>query len=128
MQGFIQDLDVVISQLTGFLGDGAGAVAAYALASVLLAFMTGSSLTSVSIVLPLLITLPQSHNMLAANTFLMFVVGYFGYYFSPLHLCQVLTLDYLKCGAAQLYREYRLYAICLLTTALMAYGIFALLA
>ncbi len=120
MQGFIQDLDVVISQLTGFLGDGAGAVAAYALASVLLSFITGSSLTSLGIALPLLITLPQSHNMLAANTFLMFVAGYFGYYFSPLHLCQVLTLDYLKCGASRLYKEYRYYAASLLVAALAA--------
>lgn len=128
MQGFIQDLDQVVGTLTGSLGTGVGALIAYALTSMFLALITGTSLTPLGIVLPLVIAMPQSHGMLLANTFLVFISSYFGYYFSPLHLCQVLTVDYLKCTTQSILKEYRFYAASLFAAAVVLYGIFTLIA
>ena len=128
MQGFIGDMDQVIGTLTGSLGTGVGALVAYALTSTFLALITGTSLTPLGIVLPLVVAMPQSQGMLLANTFLVFISSYFGYYFSPLHLCQVLTADYLKCTTQELYKEYRIYAACLLCAALAGYMLFVFIA
>ena len=124
MQGFIQKLDHVIYTLTGTLGDGAMAIFAFAMTSAFLALITGVSLTPLGIILPLVVAIPQSTSMLLANTYLIFTASFLGYYFSPLHLCQVLTVEYLKCSTQGLLKEYRLYAAGLLTIAMVGYALF----
>ena len=64
------------------------------------------------IVLPLVALLSVPHATSLYLTFVVFVGAYFGYFFSPLHLCQVFTNEYLKVSTGEIYKEYR----CLLYT------------
>lgn len=125
MQGFIQNLDQVIATLTGSLGTGATALIAYALTSLFLSLITGTSMTPLGIVLPLVVAMPQSQGMLLAGVFLILASSYMGYFFSPLHLCQVLTLDYLKCSTQSLYKEYGSYVAALAAVAVGGYALFS---
>lgn len=67
---------------------------------------TGFQPTALGVVLPLLIALPISENRLLLYCHMTFAWGFVGYYFSPLHLCQLFTCEYMKVSLQDLYREY----------------------
>lgn len=67
---------------------------------------TGFQPTALGVVLPLLIALPISENRLLLYCHMTFIWGFIGYFFSPLHLCQLFTCEYMKVSLQELYREY----------------------
>jgi len=67
---------------------------------------TGFQPTAIGVVLPILVTLPLSENMLLMYCHFTFVWGFAGYFFSPLHLCQLFTCEYLKVSMIDLYKVY----------------------
>ena len=71
----------------------------------LVGFVSASYSTTIGITFPLLLPLaePAARPALAM---LMFTSSFVAYVVSPLHLCQILTLDYFKARPGALYREY----------------------
>ncbi|HRU41086.1 MAG TPA: DUF401 family protein, partial [Candidatus Diapherotrites archaeon] len=75
-------------------------------ASLFFGITTGFSPTALGIIIPILVTLPLSDNMLLMYCHFTFCWSFVGYFFSPLHLCQLFTCEYLKVGIPDLYKGY----------------------
>ena len=61
---------------------------------------------SVNIILPLVAALPMDPTYQLLYTFFVFIWSFLGYYYSPLHLCQLLTIKYMGCATGAVYREH----------------------
>lgn len=72
--------------------------------------ITGSNMPPMAIMLPMIAQLNPSSEMLYVYIYFATASSFFGYYFSPLHLCQLFTLDIMKVSPGELYKEYRPYA------------------
>lgn len=69
-------------------------------------FLSASATSAIGITLPLLLpALALSPNPIPL-VMLMYCSAFIGYLISPLHLCQVLTLEYFKVKISELYKEY----------------------
>ncbi len=67
---------------------------------------TGFQPTALGIVLPILTMLPLTESQLLFYAHFTFEWSFVGYFFSPLHLCQLFTCEYLDVSTAELYKEY----------------------
>ena len=72
-------------------------------------FITGYPTSALAITLPLLTMMNFNINELYIYAFFLNAVAFMGYFYSPLHLCQVLTLGEMKVSTGELYKEYKLY-------------------
>lgn len=87
-------------------------------------YITGNQTAALAIILPMLSQLNAGGNLLYLYVFITFIASFFGYFFSPLHLCQVFTLEYMRVNTAELYREYKFYLPSLFVAALISFLIF----
>lgn len=76
--------------------------------------ITGNNAPPLAIMLPMIARLNPSIEMLYVYTYFAGAASFLGYYFSPLHLCQIFTLDIVGVTTGELYNEYRLYAVLML--------------
>ena len=79
--------------------------------SLFFGFITGYPTTSLALTLPILSMMNFRSNELYIYLFFVNAVAFMGYFYSPLHLCQVLTLGEMQVSAGNLYKEYKLYFI-----------------
>lgn len=79
------------------------------ISSVFFGLITGNIMGPLAIVLPMVAQLDLSLEMLYVLVYFVYGASFIGYYFSPLHLCQVFTLDIMRVTTGELYREYRVY-------------------
>lgn len=77
--------------------------------SLFFGFITGYPTVALALTLPLLSMMNFSINELYIYVFFVNAAAFMGYFYSPLHLCQVLTLGEMKVSAGDLYKEYKLY-------------------
>jgi len=75
-------------------------------------FLTGTSMASVGIGFPVLVPLLSAHQLPMAIV-VIYTAGALAYFVSPLHLCQVLSVQYFKETVPRLYREYWPVVACL---------------
>jgi uncharacterized protein len=78
--------------------------------SLLIGYITGYSVASLAVTLPLISELGASLGMLHIYTYFAFGCAFIGYFFSPLHLCQAFTLQLMGVTTNELYAEYKHYA------------------
>ena len=79
--------------------------------SMFFGYITGYPTSALAITLPLLSMMEMSSNSLHVYVYFLLTASFAGYFYSPLHLCQVLTLGEMKVGTLELYKEYKLYAV-----------------
>ena len=79
------------------------------LVCVLTALPTGSNSTAVAIATPIAVSFAQTPGQVIMYAALCMACGFMGYYFSPVHMCQLLTLEYFKTDFSELLREYRIF-------------------
>ena len=101
----------LIKDLLGSIGSGIGIMLVFTLVSFFFGYITGYPTSALAITLPLLSMMEMSTNALHIYSYFLFAVSFAGYFYSPLHLCQVLTIGEMKVGTLELYKEYRLYAL-----------------
>ncbi|NMA48380.1 MAG: DUF401 family protein [Tissierellia bacterium] len=82
-------------------------------------FITGYPTSALAITLPLLTMMNFNINELYIYAFFLNAVSFMGYFYSPLHLCQVLTLGEMKVSTGELYKEYKLYFLLQLVLAFL---------
>lgn len=82
---------------------------------------TGLSYSSLGVILPILTQLPLSNNRMILFTHFAFVWGFVGYFFSPLHLCQLFTCDYLGIKTSDLYKDYSKFILGLVIALIVLY-------
>lgn len=72
----------------------------------ILAFSMGNFQPSLAIVYPLILPLAVGYNQVILFAYLMYTVGFIAYFTSPIHMCQVLTLEYFNTTMKDLYKNY----------------------
>lgn len=100
----------------------------FTIVSFFFGYITGYPTSSLAVTLPLLSMMELGNNALHIYTFFLLAVSFIGYFYSPLHLCQALTLNEMKVTTSELYREYGRYflfqLVLLFTTTLLLMTIF----
>ncbi len=74
----------------------------------MVSLVSASSTSAIGITLPLLLPAIQQSGHQLLYIAGVYTASFLGYYSSPLHLCQVLTLEFFQVKMNDLYREYRL--------------------
>lgn len=113
IKDMILNMDGLLLVFNGMFDGNNGFVSAliiFTISSLFFGYITGNMVGPLAIVLPMLFQLEISYEMLYVYAYLIYGVSFLGYYFSPLHLCQVFTLDIMGVTTGELYKEYRLYA------------------
>ncbi len=111
-------LDIINGLLTSV--DGIWSVLfLFTAVSLFFGFITGYPTTSLALTIPLLSMMNFTTNELYIYVFFVNAVAFMGYFYSPLHLCQVLTLGEMKVSTGELYKEYKLYFVLQLALAFL---------
>ncbi len=100
----VQDSGFVINIVTNLVSVGVPLSVLIIILPMFVALATGSSMAAIAIILPILLPLfppaPESIPLLS----MLFISSTFGYFFSPLHLCLILTNEYFQTEYTQIYR------------------------
>jgi len=101
----------------------------FTLVSFFFGYITGYPTSALAVTLPLLSMMELGNNALHIYTFFLLAVSFVGYFYSPLHLCQALTLNEMKVSTGELYKEYGPYfalqLLLIFATTLVLMAIFA---
>ena len=103
----------IVSQLSGLAGlfqqmfaTGTLVLPALMLASFFFGLITGFHMAALSMVLPMLMTLDIGLGQMLAYMYFTYCWAFVGYYFSPLHMCQIFTCEYMDVKIKDLYKVY----------------------
>jgi uncharacterized protein len=100
----VQESGFVISIVTNLVSEGVPLSVLIIVLPMFVALATGSSMAAIAIILPILLPLFPSAPASVPLLSMMFISSTFGYFFSPLHLCLILTNEYFKTEYTQIYR------------------------
>jgi len=67
---------------------------------------TGLNLATLGVFIPIILALPLSPEKLLLYVFFLCIWSYLGYYYSPLHLCQILTVKYIGVSVGDVYKQH----------------------
>ena len=121
IQGVVTNLEAMIQIFNAMFETGTFMLLALFLASAFFGLITGFHMASISIVIPMLMTVDLGRGEFMALLYFAYCAAYFGYYFSPLHMCQIFTNEYMKVRIQGLYRVYRPYIAFILIHLLVSY-------
>ncbi|XMB67207.1 DUF401 family protein [Mycoplasmatota bacterium zrk1] len=101
------EVDNLQETLTNLLDTGIPIEIIIILASAFISFSFASVNPSVIILYPIILPLAINYDTKLIYALLIYVTGFITYYISPLHLCQILTLDYFRINLKDLYKNYK---------------------
>lgn len=115
VQNTIKSLDQVMSGFGTLFNNASGfsILLVIAFAAVLFGLTTGLSMVPLGIILPMINSLPLAPAEKMVYCFFIYIWSFLGYFFSPLHMCQLLTVKHVGCGNGPVYREYSKLIPCL---------------
>ena len=121
IQGVVSNLDQLIGVFHAMMESGAFMILALFLAAVFFGLITGFHMASIGFVIPMIMTLDVSRGEFLALLYFVYCAAYFGYYFSPLHMCQIFTNQYMNVRMKDLYRIYRPFAAVIFVWTIISY-------
>lgn len=127
IQGVIAKMESISSILSLIFSNPQTLILGIISTSFFFSVITGLDLTALGVVLPILITLPLSENRLLLFCHFTLVWSFMGYFFSPLHLCQLFTCEYMKVYTINLYKDYWKFFLYLIVVLIVSYFILSLL-
>jgi len=127
IQGIIERMESLTSFLTLVFMNPDTVMLGIIVTAVFFGTTTGFPPTALGVILPILGTLPLSGNMLLLYCHFAFIWSFVGYFFSPLHLCQLFTCEYLKVRMLDLYKEYWKFFVSLVAVLVVNYFVMGLL-
>jgi integral membrane protein (TIGR00529 family) len=98
-------------------GNGWPPAVFFAAAPLLVGLISASQSTSVAICYPLLMPMLRPGDPVLPYASLVFVSTFVAYFGSPLHMCQILTLEHFRCRVLAVYRVYWPYLVAIGVTA-----------
>jgi len=120
----VQESGFVISIVSNLVTGGVPLSILIIVLPMFVALATGSSMAAIAIILPILLPLfpaaPASIPLLS----MLFISSTFGYFFSPLHLCLILTNEYFKTEYTEIYKYSVLPMLAMILTAFVIVFIF----
>lgn len=114
-------VDALPVLIDNMLAAGLPARALFVILPFVAGIVSASNTSALGLTLPLLLPAMQSTDLVLFGTVAAYTSSFVGYFASPLHLCQVLTLAHFRCDLMKLYREY-LYPILAIALTLLALG------
>jgi len=121
IQGVVSNLDALIGVFSTMMESGTLMLLALFLAAVFFGVITGFHMASIGFVIPMIMTLDLGHGEFLALLYFVYCAAYFGYYFSPLHMCQIFTNQYMNVKMKDLYSIYRPFAACIVIWLTVSY-------
>jgi len=121
IQAVVSNLDALLAVFSTMLESGAFMILALFLAAVFFGVITGFHMASIGFVLPMIMTLELGHGEFLSLLYFVYCAAYFGYYFSPLHMCQIFTNQYMDVKMSSLYRVYIPFAAFILGWLVVSY-------
>ena len=108
MQNTVRDLgatmDFISRMFNGSVGMGTLLVIAFS--ALMLGLISGLSYLAIGVITPLIVSLSLPPMQELVYIFFAYAWSFIGYFYSPLHLCQVLTLAQMECPISRLDRAY----------------------
>ncbi len=105
-RGLMQAGGTVERIVLALAGNGWHPAVFFIIVPVLVGLVSASQSTSVAICFPLLMPMLKAGDPIVPYTSLMFTATFLAYFGSPLHMCQVLTLEHFRCRILAIYRVY----------------------
>lgn len=102
----IDKMDGLDTILDGVLGNGIPMELIILISCALISFPLASTQPSIAMLYPIILPLAGSYDLKLLYAMLIYTSGFMFYYISPLHLCQVLTLEYFDVKIKKLYKNY----------------------
>lgn len=129
VQNTVKSLDQVMYGVTLLFNSVSGfsVLLVIAAAAVLFGLTTGLSMVPLGIILPLIGSLPLSENMKLCYCCFIFIWSFLGYFFSPLHMCQLLTVKHVGCSNGAVYRQYIKLIPCLAAYSFLLFYLYSFL-
>ena len=126
IQNTIKNADTLIVWFGEIFAGSQGIVLALAIFAfaVILSVTTGLSYTAIGVIMPMVLSLGLSATHIAIFAFFVFTSSFCGYFFSPLHLCQLLTIQTVGCPAKGVYKEYSKLMPCLVVYAFALFFVY----
>lgn len=105
-KGTIQGVDEINILLNNYIDKGIPIEAIIIIFGLLTSFATASTQTAIALLYPMILPIAGNEQIKVLYAMLIYGTGFIAYFASPLHLCQVLTLEYFKVKAKDLYKNY----------------------
>ena len=108
IQNTILQLTDIMNSFTGIFQSPSTLVIlmAVAVGCIFIGTVTGLSLANLGVFVPMILALPLSSTKLLLYVFFLCIWSFLGYYYSPLHLCQILTIKYIGVSAKDVYKQH----------------------
>lgn len=106
IQGIVGQMSVLTTTLASILASPETVLLGIVGISFFFGITTGFQPTALGIILPILSGLALSSGRLLIFTHFTFTWAFIGYYFSPLHLCQLFTCTFMGVKTSDLYKAY----------------------
>ncbi len=108
MQNIVKSLDVVMASVGGVLVGQSilGFMLIVPIVGLAFGLSTGLSLVPMGILLPFVAVMDLPAMTQTVYAVYILIWSFLGYYFSPFHLCQLLTIKYMGCDTNRVYRQH----------------------
>ena len=102
----VNDIDEVLLFLNSLLENGLPVELLILIATAIICLPLASMNPGIAILFPMILPLAPTYQMKLLYAMFIYTSAFIFYFISPLHLCQVLTLDYFKVKMKSLYIQY----------------------
>lgn len=102
----VNDTDELFIYLNSLLDKGIPVELIMILASGIISFSLASTQASIAILFPMILPLAGTYEIKLLYAMFIYSSAFIFYYISPLHMCQVLTLEYFNTKLKDLYKNY----------------------
>src|SRR6056297_906762 len=107
-KGVIEGIEEIPEVLEALMGAGIPIEAVIIVFGWLVAFASSSTQGTIALLYPIILPLAETEAIKELYVMLIYMSGFMGYYVSPLHMCQVLTLQYFEVESKALYKNYKI--------------------
>ncbi len=114
IQATISSLPEFNSMLESLLSNPATLIPAMIGVSAFFGLATGFQPAAMGVILPVIGGISLSVGRMTALAHIAFTWSFMGYFFSPIHLCQLFTAEYMRVDNASLYKEYSRFIVILI--------------
>jgi integral membrane protein (TIGR00529 family) len=102
----VNDFDALFIFLNSLLNKGIPIELLIIISCAIISFPLASIQPSIAILYPMILPLAPNPHVKLLYAMFIYISGFMFYYISPLHMCQVLTLEYFDVKIKDLYRNY----------------------
>ncbi len=102
----VSNIDEIAIQLHDLLEKGLPLELLIIISSIAVSFATASTQSGIALLFPMILPLAPSYEIKLAYAMFIYTSSFMSYYVSPLHLCQVLTLEYFGVKVKDLFKNY----------------------